>query len=153
MNEENRKDNEAPGEAPLDHPSHNPPNNLPKNLPKNVVDRRVQPPQRDWAPLPGLLAIGLYLLVLAGVIILGVVGRHYPAIFLLVAAAFLTASAGLILLLRWAWAGALAAVFLLACYNLWIFGAQREAPALVQGLLNLVFFLYLVRAEVREKLR
>ena len=50
-------------------------------------------------------------------------------------------------------ASASAAVFLLACYNLWIFGAQHVAPALVQGLLNLVFFLYLVRSEVRDKLR
>lgn len=110
--------------------------------------------KRDWAPLPGLLAIGLYLLVLAGVIILGVVaGRHYPPLFLILAAAFVTASAGLVLLLRWAWALALAAVFLLACYNLWVFGSQHQAPAVVQGLLNLVFFLYLVRPEVREKLR
>ena len=30
---------------------------------------------------------------------------------------------------------------------------RREPPALVQGLLNLVFFLYLIRAEVRAKLR
>ena len=111
------------------------------------------PPQREHLPLPGVLAISLYLLVLAGVLILGVVGRHYPVLFLLLAAAFLTASAGLILLLRWAWAGALAAVFLLACYNLWIFGAQHGGAQLVQGLLNLVFFLYLVRAEVRAKLR
>ena len=110
-------------------------------------------PPRDRLPLPGLLAISLYLLVLAGVLILGVVGRHYPALFLLLAAAFLTASAGLILLLRWAWAGALGAVFLLACYNLWIFGAQHVGAALIQGLLNLVFFLYLVRPEVRAKLR
>jgi len=44
-------------------------------------------------------------------------------------------------------------VFLLVCYNTWIFGAQHIAPALVQGLLNLVFFLYLVRTEVRSKLR
>ena len=109
--------------------------------------------KRDLLPLPGVLAISLYLLVLAGVLILGVVGRHYPVLFLLLAAAFLTASAGLILLLRWAWAGALAAVFLLACYNLWIFGAQHVGSALVQGLLNLVSFLYLVRAEVRAKLR
>ncbi len=109
--------------------------------------------QRELLALPGLLAISLYLLVLAGVLILGVVGRHYPALFLIFAAAFLTASAGLILLLRWAWAAALAAVFLLACYNLWIFGAQHGAPPVVQGLLNLVFFLYLVRAEVRAKLR
>lgn len=110
-------------------------------------------PQHDLMSLPGVLAISLYLLVLAGVLILGVVGRHYPVLFLLLAAAFLTASAGLILLLRWAWAGALGAVFLLACYNLWIFGSQHGGAQLVQGLLNLVFVLYLVRTEVREKLR
>lgn len=109
--------------------------------------------RREILQLPGLLAISLYLLVLAGVLILGVAGRHYPVLLLVLAAAFLTASAGLILLLRWAWAGALAAVFLLACYNLWIFGAQHMGAALVQGLLNLVFFLYLVRTEVRAKLR
>jgi hypothetical protein len=48
---------------------------------------------------------------------------------------------------------ALAAVFLLVVYNLWIFSTQHQGAALVQGLLNLVFFLYLVRPEVREKLR
>ncbi|MDE3063230.1 MAG: hypothetical protein KGJ51_09235 [Acidobacteriota bacterium] len=104
-------------------------------------------------PLPGLAAICLFLLLLAGVIILGVAGGHYPVLFLLLSAAFLTSSAGLFLLLRWAWAAALAAVFLLACYNLWVFGAQHAAPALVQGLLNLLFFLYLIRPEVRDKLR
>jgi len=44
-------------------------------------------------------------------------------------------------------------VLLLATYNLWIFSSQHEAPGLVQGLLNVVFFLYLIRTEVREKLR
>jgi hypothetical protein len=111
------------------------------------------PVQREILQLPGLLAISLYLLVLAGVLILGVVQQHYPVLFLALAAAFLTTSAGLILLLRWAWAGAMAAVFLLACYNLWIFGSQHVGAAIVQGLLNLVFFLYLVRAEVRTRLR
>jgi hypothetical protein len=105
-------------------------------------------------PLPGLAAISLYLLVLAGVIIFGVVaGRHYPFIFLFFAAALIAASAGLILLLRWAWAMALGAVFLLSAYDLWIFFSSHQGPALVQGLLNLVFFLYLVRTEVRSKLR
>jgi hypothetical protein len=108
----------------------------------------------ELLPLPGLAAISLYLLVLAGVIILGVAGgRHYPPLFLVFAAAFITASAGLLRLLRWAWALTLSAVFLLVVYNLWIFTSQHQLPALVQGLLNLVFFLYLVRPEVREKLR
>lgn len=113
----------------------------------------VPPLKRDLLPLPGLAAISLYILVLAGVIILGVAGGHYPPLFLILAAAFMAASAGLMLLLRWAWALTLAAVFLLAVYNLWIFSAQHQLPAVVQGLLNLVFFLYLVRPEVREKLR
>jgi len=112
------------------------------------------PPPRELLPLPGIAAISLYLLALSGVIILGVAaGGHYPPLFLILAAAFMAASAGLMLLLRWAWALALAAVFLLACYNLWIFSFQHQLPAVVQGLLNLVFFLYLIRTEVREKLR
>jgi hypothetical protein len=103
--------------------------------------------------LPGLAAISLYLLALAGVLIVGVVGRHYPPLFLVLAAAFIAASAGLLLRLRWAWAMALGAVSLLAAYDLWFFVSQRQPPALVQGLLNLVFFLYLARTEVRGKLR
>jgi hypothetical protein len=123
--------------------------------PRDEADKdEVRPARRELLPLPGLAAISLYLLVLAGVISLGVVdGRHYPPLFLLFAAAFMAASAGLLLLFRWAWALALAAVFLLAGYNLWIFSAQHQSPALVQGLLNLVFFLYMVRIEVRSRLR
>lgn len=114
----------------------------------------VPPLRPDLLLLPGLAAISLYLLVLAGVIILGVVGGgHYPPLFLIFAAAFITASAGLLMLFRWAWALALAAVFLLVVYNLWIFSSTHQGAALVQGLLNLVFFLYLVRPEVRERLR
>ncbi|HTB98299.1 MAG TPA: hypothetical protein VK716_14910 [Terracidiphilus sp.] len=119
---------------------------------REVADRAALR-RNELFQLPGLLAIGLYLLLLAGVLILGVVGRHYPPLLLLLAAAFMTASAGLVLLLRWAWAGALAAVFLLSCYNMWIFSEQRAGSALIQGLLNLVFFLYLVRSEVRSRLR
>jgi hypothetical protein len=112
-----------------------------------------QPARRELLPLPGLAAISLYLLVLAVVIVVGVVsGRHYPPLFLLLAAGFITASAGLLRLLRWAWALALSAVFLLAIYNLWFFLSQHQFSALIQGLLNLVFFLYLVRPEVRERL-
>jgi hypothetical protein len=104
--------------------------------------------------LPGLAAISLYLLTLAGVIVLGVVaGRYYPPLFLLFSVCFIAASTGLLLLLRWAWAMALGAVFLLSAYNLWVFSIQHQLPALVQGLLNLVFFLYLVRGEVRARLR
>jgi len=47
----------------------------------------------------------------------------------------------------------LAAVLLLAGYNMWIAVGLQQIPSVVQSLLNLVFFLYLIRPEVREKLR
>lgn len=111
-------------------------------------------PRKREMPLPGVAAIALYLLLIAGIIILGVVGGgHYPWAYLFFSVMFVAASAGLIASFRWAWALALAAVFLLMGYNFWIFSMQHEAPAVVQGLLNLVFFLYLVRPEVRMKMK
>ncbi len=105
-------------------------------------------------PLPGLAAIALYLLVLAGVIVLGVVsGRRYPPVFLVFSVLFIASSAGLLTLFRWAWSLALAAVVLLSGYNWWLFASDHQAAGLVQGALNFVFFLYLIRTEVREKLR
>jgi len=112
------------------------------------------PARQDLLPLPAMAAISLYLLVMAGVMIVGVVGtRHYPPVFLFFALCFIAASTGLLRLKRWAWALSLSAVCLLTAYHLWFFTSQHQGPALVQGLLNLVFFLYLVRTEVRERLR
>jgi hypothetical protein len=123
------------------------------NPPDEFERGRPHPSIRDLLRLPGLAFICLYLFALAGVIILGVVsGGHYPLFFLIFAASFITASAGLLMLFRWAWSLALAATFLLVAYNLWIFSTRHQGAALVQGLLNLVFFLYLIRPEVREKL-
>lgn len=113
----------------------------------------VLPAKRELVPLPGLLAICFYLLLLGVVIIVGVVGGHYPVVFVLLPVFLFAACGGLVMLFRWAWAMALAAVLMLGGYNVWIFAHLHMAPALIQGLLNLVFFFYLVRTEVREKLR
>ncbi len=117
-------------------------------------DEEKKPLSRRELPLPGVAAICFYLLLIAGIIVVGVVGGgHYPPIFLILAALFMAASAGLVVSFRWAWALALSAVFLLTGYNGWIFASQRQLPAAVQAILNLVFFLYLIRPEVRERLR
>ncbi len=59
----------------------------------------------------------------------------------------------MLLLFRWAWALTLAAVAHLVGYFLMASPPSTCFASLVQGLLNLVFFLYLVRTDVREKLR
>lgn len=113
-----------------------------------------QLPGRVLLQVPGVVAIAFYLVLLAFVIVFGVVnGARYPRGFLILSALLFAASGGLLLLFRWAWALALAAVFLLSIYNLWIFATLHQPAALVQGLLNLIFFFYLVRPQVREKLR
>jgi hypothetical protein len=104
-------------------------------------------------PLPGMVAIGLYMLVLAATVSFGVVSGHIPKLMLILAPFFVSASFGLLRMFRWAWALTLAAVFLLMTYYLWIFFEQKQAFGAVQGVLNLVFFLYLVRVDVRSRLR
>jgi hypothetical protein len=129
MNEEERKNATASGES------------------------KAPAEKRELLPLPGLVAVALYLLLLSVVIVIGVVGGHYPPPLLLLPVFFIAACGGLLMLFRWAWAMALSAVLLLSGYNLWLFARFRLGASLVQGLLNLVFFFYLVRTEVREKLR
>jgi hypothetical protein len=112
-----------------------------------------QSQRRELLPLPGLAAIALYMLVLAGVSILGVANGQFRSAYLIFSAFFITAALGLLRLFRWAWALALGAVVLLVTLFTWKFLTEHQYPFLVQGLLNLVFFLYLVRTEVRGKLR
>ena len=113
-----------------------------------------QPPQGNaLLRLPGLAAIALYMLVLAGTVILGVAGKRYPPLYLVFPALFIAAGLGLLMLFRWAWALALAAIVLLTALFLYQFSMQQAPSFLIQGLLNLVFFLYMVRIEVRRNLR
>jgi hypothetical protein len=131
-----------------DNPEH------PAGEPSQVVpSNEASPAKRELIPLPGLIGIALYLMLLAVVIVVGVVGGHYPPLLVLLPVFFLAACGGLLMLFRWAWAMALAAVLLLGGYNVWIFTRMHLGASLIQGLLNLVFFFYLVRPEVRERLR
>jgi hypothetical protein len=103
--------------------------------------------------LPGLIAISLYMLLLSGVTVVSVVEQHTGYVYLVFSVFFIAGALGLLLLLRWAWALTLAAVAILSGSFLWGFSRQHSYSSLVQGLLNLLFFLYLVRTDVREKLK
>jgi len=103
--------------------------------------------------LPGLVAISLYMLLLSGVTVVSVVERRAGMVYLVFSILFVAGALGLLLLLRWAWALTLAAVAILSGSFLWEFSLQHLYPSLVKGLLNLFLFLYLVRDDVRSKLK
>ncbi len=102
---------------------------------------------------PGLAAISLYMVLIAGVICFEVVKGHARPLYLIFSILFIAGALGVMMLLRWGWALALAAVALLSASFFWGFFLQNNYPSLVQGLLNLVFFLYLVRPDLRDKMR
>jgi hypothetical protein len=137
-----------------DIPIREPNNSEPETGPQLTPPGPPAPPQNSpLMRMPGLAAIALYMLFLAGVVIIGVAGKHYPPLYLVFPALFIAAGFGLLLLLRWAWALALAAIVMLMGVFLYQFARAHAPSALVQGLLNVVFFLYLVRTEVRSHLR
>jgi hypothetical protein len=103
--------------------------------------------------LPGLIAISVYMILLAVVAVVYVVQGRVGPVFLVFPALFIAGGLGLLLLLRWAWALTLAAVALLAGWFFWTFMTRHFTDLLVLGLINLVCFLYLVRSDVRVKLR
>jgi hypothetical protein len=60
---------------------------------------------------------------------------------------------GLLRLRRWGWALVLGGCLTLCLGNLFVFEKTHAGQFLLQGLFALVFFLYLVRTEVRDRLR
>jgi hypothetical protein len=108
--------------------------------------------------LPGMALIGMYLLVLAMLNAFaaargsfGAGGAKYSILAictLLVVGVF-----GMLRLLRWGWAIVTAGCVLMAAGYFYGFHRTHIAPYIIQGLFALVFFLYLSRLEVRERLR
>lgn len=103
--------------------------------------------------LPGMAGVALYMFVLAGVVGYGAMAGRFPRLFLVLTALFIAAAVGLVRLYRWGWALTISACFLLMGYGVWVFLHLRQGPALVMSFLNLIFFFYLVRPEVRDRLR
>lgn len=110
-------------------------------------------PESPSTVLPGMAGIALYMLVLSGVLAFGVLGHHYPPLILLLSAFTAASSIGLLRLRRWGWALALAACFLLMLYQLYSLIHMHQPAAGFFAFLNLLFFLYLVRPEVLERLK
>jgi hypothetical protein len=109
-------------------------------------------------PLPGMAAISVYMLALAVVGVVGVLGGHYGQGaarigVLVLCSIFALAGLGLIRGLRWGWALTLGAVFCSVCYWSYSIFRLHQPQGIVWAVINLIFFLYLVRPEVTGRLR
>jgi hypothetical protein len=103
--------------------------------------------------LPGMAAIGLWMFLLSILGLIGITTHKLPRICLVLCVAFAAAGQGLIARRRWGWAMTLAAVLLSGTYALWLTVKLHQYVEIGLALVNMVFFLYLVRPEVRERLR
>jgi uncharacterized membrane protein (DUF2068 family) len=109
-------------------------------------------------PLPGMAAISLWMLAEALIGVTGVFTGHYPGEearigVLILCSIFAAAGLGLIRMRRWGWALALGAAFLSMCFGCYSLFRSHQGQWVVIAVINLVFFLYLVRPEVMERLR
>jgi hypothetical protein len=113
---------------------------------------------RAHGMLPGVAGICLFMLFLTMVNVYGAlrnafgngVGKYgVLAICTLLAAGIF----GLLRLYRWGWSLVLAGCLLLATGDMYFFSKTHVTFFMVRGLFELVFFLYLVRPEVRDRLR
>jgi hypothetical protein len=113
---------------------------------------------RAHGMLPGVAGISLFMLFLTMVNVYGAlrnafgngVGKYgVLAICTLLAAGIF----GLLRLYRWGWSLVLAGCLLLAAGDMYFFSKTHVTFFLVRGSFELVFFLYLVRPEVRDRLR
>ncbi|MGO8758106.1 MAG: hypothetical protein ACLQG3_08280 [Terracidiphilus sp.] len=102
---------------------------------------------------PGLIASSVYMLMLAAITVMSVMKGRIGPVSLVLAVLFVAGALGLLMLFRWGWALTVAAAALSAAMFLLSYFTQHSPSALEQGLISLVVFLYLVRANVREKLR
>ena len=114
--------------------------------------------ERAHGMLPGVAGICLFMLVLITINAIAALQGKFGASngkYGVLALCTLLALGifGLLRLRRWGWALVLGGCLTLCIGNLFVFQKTHVLPFLVQGLFALVFFLYLVRPEVRDRLR
>jgi hypothetical protein len=125
---------------------------------RTQIDEVKKLQARAHGMLPGVAGICLFMLFLTMVNVYGAlrnafgngVGKYgVLAICTLLAAGIF----GLLRLYRWGWSLVLAGCLLLAAGDMYFFSKTHVTFFMVRGLFELVFFLYLVRPEVRDRLR
>ena len=108
--------------------------------------------------LPGVAIIALFLLILTLLNVYGAVSGAFgggPIKYGVLALCTLLVLGllGLLRMTRWGYAIVLAGTLLLSASYFYVFSRIHQTFTLVQGFFMLIFFLYLVRPEVRDRMR
>jgi hypothetical protein len=108
--------------------------------------------------LPGMAAIGIFALSVAMITAFQMIRDHsLPATaryaVLLICTAVVAGVYGMLRMKRWGWALVSGGCLFGALANFIAFHLSHYSGLLVEGMFALVFFLYLSRTEVRERLR
>ena len=103
--------------------------------------------------LPGMAAIAVWTFLLSLIGLIGVTTHKLPLIYLVLCVAFAAAGQGLIARRRWGWAMTMAAAILSATWAMWVVFKTHQPMELGLAAVNMIFFLYLARPEVRARLR
>jgi uncharacterized membrane protein (DUF2068 family) len=110
-------------------------------------------PAKPAALLPGMAVICVWMLGLCGLGLVGVITHNLPPGVMVICFIYVVAANGLLKQRRWGWALTLAATFLSLCYGTWMLVHMRQLPMIVMVVVNLIFFLYLIRPEVLERVK
>ena len=120
------------------------------------------PPQPDEAAkgqmLPGVALVTVFLLILTLLNVYGAVSGAFGAGaikygVLALCTLLVLGLLGLLRMTRWGYAIVLAGTLLLSASYFYVFSRVHQTFTLVQGFFMLIFFLYLVRPEVRDRMR
>ncbi|MDE1154774.1 MAG: hypothetical protein PW735_03480 [Acidobacteriaceae bacterium] len=116
----------------------------------------TNPPNSRRGMLPGMAGIALFLLLLTLLNTFAAIRGFYGAGAsrtgaLALCSLLLAGVLGLLRLRRWGWALVTGGCLLLSLGDLFFFSRTHAGFFLIRALLELCFFLYLVRADVRER--
>lgn len=117
-----------------------------------TADKKIKP-DAPGGLLPGMAVIALWMLAQCGLGLIGLFTHRLPWPATIICAMFALAANGLLKLKRWGWALTLAAAFLSMCYGAFMLVRFHQLPIIVMLVVNLIFFLYLIRPEVIERLK
>ena len=123
-----------------------------------LPDTSQPEPNPKGVMLPGVAILTVFLLILTMLNVYGAVSGAFGAGaikygVLALCTLLVLGLLGLLRMTRWGYAIVLAGTLLLSASYFYVFSRIHQTFTLVQGFFMLLFFLYLVRPEVRDRMR